>query len=74
MIRTNHPPLPILVVSSNAGIDDKINVLGVGADGYQTQPLDRLKLLANLDAIVWRTHGHSSATVAVGNMEVDLNR
>ena len=74
LIRKNHLPVPILVVSGNASTDDKIAALGAGADGYLTKPFDRFELLANLDAIIRRTHGHSSATVAVGNLEVDLNR
>jgi two-component system cell cycle response regulator CtrA len=74
LIRKNHIPVPILVVSGNASTDDKIAALGAGADGYLTKPFDRFELLANLDAIIRRTHGHSSATVAVGNLEVDLNR
>jgi len=74
LIRKNHIPVPILVVSGNATPDDKIAALGAGADGYLTKPFDRFELLANLDAIIRRTHGRSSATVAVGNLEVDLNR
>ena len=74
LIRKNHMSLPILVVSGNASTDDKIAALGAGADGYLTKPFDRFELLANLDAIIRRTHGHSSATVSVGNLEVDLNR
>ena len=74
LIRKNHMPLPILVVSGNASTDDKIAALGAGADGYLTKPFDRFELLANLDAIIRRTHCHSSATVSVGNLEVDLNR
>ena len=74
LIRKNHMPVPILVVSGNASTDDKIAALGAGADGYLTKPFDRFELLANLDAIIRRTHGHSSATVPVGNLEVDLNR
>jgi len=74
LIRKNHMPVPILVVSGNSGTDDKIAALGAGADGYLTKPFDRFELLANLDAIIRRTHGHSSATVSVGNLEVDLNR
>ena len=74
LIRKNHMPLPILVVSGNASTDDKIAALSAGADGYLTKPFDRFELLANLDAIIRRTHGHSSATVSVGNLEVDLNR
>lgn len=74
LIRKNHMPVPILVVSGNASTDDKIAALGAGADGYLTKPFDRFELLANLDAIIRRTHGHSSATVTVGNLDVDLNR
>ena len=74
LIRKNHMPVPILVVSGNASTDDKIAALGAGADGYLTKPFDRFELLANLDAIIKRTHGHSFATVSAGNLEVDLNR
>ena len=52
LIRKNHMPAPILVVSGNIGIDDKITALGAGADGYLTKPFDRYELVANLDAIV----------------------
>ena len=31
-------------------------------------------MVANLDAIIQRTHGHSSTTVNVGNLMVDLSR
>ncbi|MEK9799152.1 MAG: response regulator transcription factor [Alphaproteobacteria bacterium] len=74
LIRKNHMPVPILVVSGNSGIDDKITALGAGADGYLTKPFDRYELVANLEAIIRRTHGHSSATVNVGNLIVDLSR
>ena len=74
LIRKNHMPVPILVVSGNSGIDDKITALGAGADGYLTKPFDRYELVANLDAIIRRTHGSSSATVNVGNLMVDLSR
>ena len=74
LIRKNHMPVPILVVSGNSGIDDKITALSAGADGYLTKPFDRYELAANLDAIIQRTHGHSSATVNVGNLMVNLSR
>ena len=74
LIRKNHMPVPIMVVSGNSGIDDKITALGAGADGYLTKPFDRYELVANLEAIIRRTHGHSSATVNVGNLIVDLSR
>ena len=67
-------PVPILVVSGNSGIDDKITALGAGADCYLTKPFDRYELVANLEAIIRRTHGHSSTKVNVGNLITDLSR
>ena len=32
------------------------------------------ELMANLDAIMRRTHGHGLATISVGNLVVDLSR
>ena len=73
LIRKNHMPVPILVVSGNSGIDDKITTLGAGADGYLTKPFDRYELVANHDAIILRTHCQSSATVNVDNLMADLS-
>ena len=72
-IRKNLMPVPNLVVSGNSGIDDKITSLGADADGYLTKPFDRCELVANLEVIIWRTHGRSSATVNVGNLIADLS-
>ena len=73
-MRKNHILVPILVISGNSGIDEKITALGAGADGYLTKPFDRYELMANLDAIMRRTHGHGSATFSVDNLVVDLSR
>ena len=74
LVRKNHILVPILVISGNSGIDEKITALGAGADGYLTKPFDRNELMANLDAIMRRTHGHGLATISVGNLVVDLSR
>ena len=74
LVRKNHMLVPILVISGNSGIDEKITALGAGADGYLTKPFDRYELMANLDAIMRRTHGHGSASITVGNLVVDLSR
>ena len=46
LISKNHVPVPILVVSGNSGIDDKITALKTGSDGYLTKPFDRCELVA----------------------------
>ena len=73
LIRKNHMPVPILVVSGNSGIDDKITALRAGVDGYLTKPFDRYELVANRETIIRRTHDHSSVTVNAGNLIVDLS-
>ena len=65
--------VPILVISGNSSIYEKITALGAGADGYLTKPFDRYELMASLDAIMRRTHGHGSVTISVGNLIVDLS-
>ena len=65
--------MPILVVSAISSIDDKIIALGAGTDGYSTTPLDCCGLVADLEAIIRCTHDHSSTTVNVGNLIIDLS-
>ena len=66
-------PVPILLVSGKSGIDDKTTSLEAGVDGYLSKPFDRYELAANLEAIIRRTHDHSSVTVNAGNLIVDLS-
>ena len=66
--------IPILVVSGNNSVDDRIMALGAGADGYLSKPFDRHELLAHLEAIIRRANGHSSLVISVGNLEIDLHR
>ena len=65
LIRKNHMPVPILLVSGNSGIVDKITALGAGAVGYLTKPSDHYEFFANLDAIIRRTHGHSLSLIHI---------
>ena len=73
LIRKNHVPAPILVVSGNSHVDDRITALGAGADGYLTKPFDRFELLAHLEVIIRRANGHSSAQISNGNMAIDID-
>ena len=74
LVRKNHILVPILVISGNSCIDEKITALGAGANGYLTKPSDRYELMANLDAVMRRTHGHGSAKISVGSLVVDPSR
>ena len=66
--------IPILVVSGNNSVDDRIMALGAGADGYLTKPFDKHELLAHLEAMIRRANGHSSLQIEIGNMMIDLHQ
>ena len=74
LIRKSYLPAPILVISGNSRVDDRITALGAGADGYLTKSFDRYELLAYLEAIIRRTNGRASALIQAGNMTIDLSR
>ena len=66
--------IPILVVSGNNSVDDRIMALGAGADGYLSKPFDKHELLAHLEAMIRRANSHSSLQIEIGNMMIDLHR
>ena len=44
LVRKNHILVPILVISGNSGIDEKITALGASAVGYLTKPSNPYEL------------------------------
>ena len=74
LIRKSYLPAPILVISGNSRVDDRITALGAGADGYLTKPFDRYELLAYPEAIIRRANGHAYTLIKAGNLMMDLSR
>jgi DNA-binding response OmpR family regulator len=50
-----HPRLPLVVVSSNPDVEEKVLVLELGADDYLTIPFSSRELLARVRAVMRRT-------------------
>lgn len=46
---------PILLLSTNSGVADRVSGLDAGADDYLVQPYDRRELLARVRALFRRT-------------------
>lgn len=53
-IRENHNHIPILALTSNSDIDDKINTFKIGADDYMTKPFDMRELEMRILALARR--------------------
>jgi len=50
-IRMANISIPILILTAKSGLDDKINLLNIGADDYLVKPFEFAELLARLRAL-----------------------
>jgi two-component system OmpR family response regulator len=65
--------VPILILSSVAGVDERIRGLNGGADDYLVKPFAFGELVARLEALVRRASGTPAASVlTVGDLVLNL--
>jgi len=64
---------PILILSGNADIDNKVRGLGSGADDYMTKPFHKEELIARIHAVVRRSKGHAQSIIKTGDIAVNLD-
>ena len=63
---------PVLVMTARAEIEDKIDMLDLGADDYLVKPFDLRELEARLRALMRRPAGQTSSVTTYGNLGLDL--
>jgi two-component system, cell cycle response regulator CtrA len=71
-LRASRVRTPVLILSGQVDIDDKIKALGFGADDFMTKPFDMRELIARIRAIVRRSQGHPASTICTGRLVVDV--
>ena len=65
--------VPVLILSSVGGVDERIRGLNCGGDDYLAKPFAFGELVARLEALVRRTQGTPAATMlAVGDLHMNL--
>ena len=64
---------PILILTGNADIDNKVRGLGCGADDYMTKPFHKDEMVARIHAIVRRSKGHAQSIIKTGDIGVNLD-
>ena len=72
--RANGVEAPVLLLTARDGWREKVDGLRRGADDYLAKPFQTEELLARLEALIRRTHGHASSIIKVGDIEIDLSR
>jgi two-component system cell cycle response regulator CtrA len=64
---------PVLILSGNTVVEDKVKALSLGADDYMTKPFHKDELVARIQALVRRSKGHSESIVTTGRLTVALD-
>lgn len=72
-LRVSNVATPILILSGQSGLDDKVKALGFGADDYVTKPFHKEELIARINAIVRRSQGHAQSVIKTGKITVNLD-
>lgn len=62
---------PVLMLSANAEIDDRVAVLDSGADDYLCKPYSSVELLARMRAILRRETVQKSSLICIGDVTLD---
>src|SRR5262245_51396102 len=70
-LRTERCLTPILMISADTKIEDRVGALDAGADDYITAPFDHNELLARVRALLRRPRTLASAVLRAGNLEID---
>ncbi|MDB5324388.1 MAG: two component transcriptional regulator, winged helix family [Phycisphaerales bacterium] len=74
VLRRRDVQIPILCLTARDGIVDRVKGLDLGADDYLVKPFAWEELLARVRSMVRRGHGKKSATISVGDLEIDTAR
>ena len=69
-LRAQENPVPIIMLTAKAEIDDKVLGLDSGANDYLTKPFDTKELLARIRAMT-RSQKASDSRLAFGNVTLD---
>src|SRR5690554_4782140 len=64
-------PTPVLILTARDAWHERVDGLKAGADDYLGKPFHTAELLARLEALIRRHHGHASSRLQVAGLELD---
>ena len=72
-LRSQHSPLPVLMLTAKDQMEDKVAGLDAGADDYLVKPFGMAELLARLRALQRRSPQLQPQQLTVGNLTLDYS-
>ncbi len=70
-MRRGRSRIPVLVTTALAGVDDKVNLLDLGADDYIVKPYDLREFTARVRALLRRVEGERATVLRFGRLTYD---
>jgi DNA-binding response OmpR family regulator len=70
-IRAHGKSLPVLILTAQNAIEDRVTGLDAGADDYLTKPFDLDELYARIRALLRRSHGRAEGSILYGDMAIN---
>lgn len=70
-VRSRKLTVPVLILTAQDAVDDRIRGLDAGADDYLAKPFDMGELAARLRALVRRAGGHAEQLLQVDGVSLD---
>jgi len=72
-IRSIQINTPVLMLSANAEIDDRVKVLDAGADDYLCKPYSNVELLARMRVLLRKNSVEKTTTIYVNNVTLNIS-
>lgn len=71
-LRSHNINTPVIMLSVQSEVEDKVEVLEIGADDYLTKPFSFAELLARIKAVARRSYDLQGEVLQIGDLAVNL--
>ena len=71
VLRSRKNPVAVLVLTGRSAVEDRVNVLDLGADDYLVKPFSFAELSARVRALLRRRNAPADSVLACGDLRLD---
>lgn len=71
-LRARRSTVPVLMLTANDAVEDRVTGLDLGADDYLTKPFRLSELEARVRALIRRAHATASSDLTHGRLRLDM--
>jgi len=73
LMREEETNTPVMMLSANTQIDDRVKVLDAGGDDYLCKPYSNIELLARIRALLRRESPHKNTLLTIDTLVLDTS-